>query len=146
MTGSYNFSVPLRMGAVFAIALTSCQSLPIDQLIAPSYESQIAEYLSNTGAKMYGAYWCPHCARQKQLFGNAAQLIPYIECDPRGANAQVDLCNTVGISAYPTWVINGEFYLGVQSLNRLAIMSGFEEADGHVDIPSGGSGGFSPAP
>lgn len=146
MTGRYNFAVPLRMSAVVAIALTSCQSLAIEQLIAPSYESQLAEYLSSTGARMYGAYWCPHCARQKQLFGNAALQIPYIECDPRGVNAQVDLCNTVGISAYPTWVINGDFYLGVQSLKRLAIMSGFEQAEGPVNIPSDSSGGFSPAP
>ncbi|MEO0430763.1 MAG: hypothetical protein AAF151_03625 [Cyanobacteria bacterium J06656_5] len=144
MAGRYNFAVPLRMSTVFAIALTSCQSLAIEQLIAPSYESQLAEYLSSTGAKMYGAYWCPHCARQKQLFGNAAQQIPYIECDARGVNARVDLCNTVGISAYPTWVINGEYYLGVQSLRRLAIMSGFEQAD-EQGIPSDGPGGFSPA-
>ncbi|MEL6131541.1 MAG: hypothetical protein AAFR30_16775 [Cyanobacteria bacterium J06628_4] len=56
----------------------------------------------------------------------------------------MDLCNTVGISAYPTWVINGEYYLGVQSLRRLAIMSGFEQAD-EQGIPSDGPGGFSPA-
>ncbi|NEQ48946.1 MAG: hypothetical protein F6K11_02275 [Leptolyngbya sp. SIO3F4] len=132
-------------GYVFigAIALTACQEL--SQLTAPSYESQLAEYLSNTDAKMYGAYWCPHCARQKNIFGNAAPLIPYIECDARGVNPQVDLCNAVGINAYPTWQINGQFYLGAQSLKRLAILSGFEEDNDQTDIGTGEWGNFSPA-
>ncbi|MGD1856205.1 MAG: glutaredoxin family protein [Leptolyngbyaceae cyanobacterium] len=132
------------MGLVGAIALTNCQE--IAQLAAPSYEAQLATYLSNSEAKMYGAYWCPHCARQKHLFGEAAQLIPYVECDPRGANAKVEFCNTVGISAYPTWQINGEFYLGTQPLKRLAILSGFEQGSRPSDTNSGEWGGFSPAP
>ena len=135
--------IVLAMGMMLAIA--SCQNFPIAQLITPSYESQLAEYLSNTGAKMYGAYWCPHCARQKQLFGNAASYIPYIECDARGVNAQVNLCNTVGINAYPTWQINGDFYLGAQPLRRLAILSGFEQASEPIELDNGEWGGFSPA-
>lgn len=135
----------LVVGMLFAIALPACQD--VAQLMAPSYETQLADYLANTGAKMYGAYWCPHCARQKQLFGQAAaQLIPYIECDPQGANANVDLCNTIGITAYPTWQINGEFYLGAQSLKRLAIISGFETATESLELDNDNWGGFSPAP
>jgi glutaredoxin len=127
-------------------AIASCQHVSLDQLVAPSYEFQLAEYLSNTGAKMYGAYWCPHCARQKHLFGDAALSIPYVECDPRGVNAQVDLCNAIGINAYPTWEIRGEFYLGAQPLKRLAILSGFEQASEPVEVNEGEWGGFSPAP
>ncbi|MEM9264843.1 MAG: hypothetical protein AAGA46_04910 [Cyanobacteria bacterium P01_F01_bin.13] len=133
----------LSLGAMVAIA--SCQDISLKQLVAPSYEAQLAEYLSSAGAKMYGAYWCPHCARQKQLFGRAAELLPYVECDIRGVNAQVDLCNAIGINAYPTWQINGAFYLGTQPLNRLAIISGFEETSDQVDI-NNDWGGFSPAP
>ena len=34
---------------------------------------------------MYGAYWCPHCAHQKELFGAEAwSLIPYVECSLKG--------------------------------------------------------------
>lgn len=127
------------------VAIASCQNISLGPLVTPSYESQLAEYLSQTGATMYGAYWCPHCARQKQLFGQAAKQLPYIECDPRGVNAQVALCNTAGISAYPTWQINGAYYLGVQSLNQLANLSGFENESAPADSDSG-SGGFSPAP
>lgn len=132
-------------GVTIVVAIASCQDFSIGQLIAPSYEFQLADYLSNTGAKMYGAYWCPHCARQKQLFGDAALSIPYVECDLRGANPQVNLCNAVGINAYPTWQINGEFYLGAQPLRRLAIISGFEKSSEPLEPNHGEWGGFSPA-
>lgn len=134
----------LVVGVLCAIALPACQD--VAQLMLPSYETQLAEYLTETGAKMYGAYWCPHCARQKQLFGQAAHLIPYIECDPRGANANVDLCQTIGIAAYPTWQINGKFYLGAQPLKRLAMISGFETAIEEPELDNDSWGGFSPVP
>ena len=151
MISKRSLRVLLQTGLRFAVALAltsqlaSCQDFAINQLIAPSYEAQLAEYLSNIGAKMYGAYWCPHCARQKQLFGGAADLLPYVECDARGVNPQVDLCNAVGIRAYPTWQIDGEFYLGAQPIWRLAVASGFEEASAPVDLEGDSWGEFSPA-
>ena len=146
MAGTGKLRVSLAVGVLSAIALNSCQAVSIEQLGAPSYESELADYLSNTGATMYGAYWCPHCAHQKQLFSHAAQLLPYVECDARGVNAQVDLCNTVGINAYPTWEINGEFYVGTQPLNQLAILSGFQQTAAPDQIDNSDLGGFSPAP
>lgn len=144
MAGKAGLAVALPIGAMVAIA--SCQDLShlsIEQLVAPSYEAQLAEYLSTTGAKMYGAYWCPHCARQKQLFGN--EPIPYVECDARGVNAQVALCDAAGINAYPTWQIQGEFYLGAQPLKQLAILSGFEPTGEQPNLETEDWGGFSPA-
>lgn len=101
-------------------AIAGCSSLPT------SYAARLADHLSETGAKMYGAYWCPHCARQKEYFGAAANLIPYVECDREGFEAQVEQCDLAGITAYPTWVIEGEYYLGAQPLAQLALFSGFE--------------------
>ena len=145
MIGHRNLKVGMLLSITVAIA--SCQEdFSLQQLIAPSYESQLAEHLSTTGAIMYGAYWCPHCARQKQLFGNAAPSLTYVECDARGVNSQVERCNDVGISAYPTWQINGEFYLGVQPIWRLAVLSGFEETSEPIETDNLGEGGFSPAP
>ena len=34
-----------------------------------------AKCLSAQQAKMYGAYWCPHCAEQKEMFGGAFQYV-----------------------------------------------------------------------
>ena len=125
--------------------LSACSSLP------NAYEGRLADHLTETGAKMYGAYWCPHCARQKQAFGGGVDRIPYVECDPEGFNSQAELCWTEGIEAYPTWIINGERYLGVQPLGKLADLSGFEsgsESDGEevpTDSDLDAAGGYSTA-
>jgi glutaredoxin len=95
-----------------------------------TYEANLANHLRQSGAYMYGAYWCPHCAAQKDLFGVAANQIPYIECDPQGENSQAALCQAKGIQGYPTWEINGERYVGVQPLGKLAELSGFEPPAG----------------
>ena len=33
----------------------------------------LADHLRESGAVFYGAYWCPHCQAQKQMFGAAAR-------------------------------------------------------------------------
>ena len=81
----------------------------------------LAEHLTQTDAKFYGASWCPHCADQKELFGSSAQRIPYVECSPGGSSApQASVCKENNIQSYPTWIINGERYTGTQSLDALA--------------------------
>jgi len=93
---------------------------------AVSAEMALAQHLSNKGAKMYGAYWCPYCTKQKQLFGEQAlSKINYIECDARGKNPQVNLCRRANITGFPTWEINGKMYPGMRSLNDLATLSGY---------------------
>lgn len=110
-----------RIGWAALALITGCSTLP------SSYEMRLADHLSATGAKMYGAYWCPHCATQKDDFGGAVNHIPYIECDSEGFDAQPELCQAEGIEAYPTWVIGGDRYLGTQTLGKLARLSGFEQ-------------------
>lgn len=91
-----------------------------------SAEMALAQHLRKTGAKMYGAFWCPYCEKQKQLFGEQAlSKINYIECDARGKNPQVNLCRSANISGFPTWEINGKMYPGMRSLNDLATLSGY---------------------
>ncbi|MCU0541498.1 MAG: hypothetical protein MUE44_04835 [Oscillatoriaceae cyanobacterium Prado104] len=89
-------------------------------------EIALATHLQRINARMYGAYWCPHCHAQQELFGKEAfSAINYIECAPRGKDAQPDLCKAANIKAYPTWVIRGKSYMGAQSLEKLAILSGY---------------------
>jgi uncharacterized membrane protein len=88
----------------------------------------LARHLREIGAKEYGAYWCPHCHEQKMLFGKeAAALIDYIECDPKGQNSRAQICQAAGanIKGFPTWEIKGQFYSGTQSLEKLADLSGY---------------------
>jgi uncharacterized membrane protein len=87
----------------------------------------LAEHLTSGGARMYSAYWCPHCHDQKQLFGKqAAARLQVIECAPDGRNSQASLCESRKIQGYPTWEINGQLDSGVKSLQDLALLSGFE--------------------
>ena len=91
-------------------------------------ELALVRHLREIGAKEYGAYWCPHCHDQKMLFGKeAAALIDYIECDPRGQNSRAEICQAAGanIKGFPTWEIKGQFYSGTQSLEKLADLSGY---------------------
>ncbi len=85
----------------------------------------LAKFLTSKGAVFYGAYWCPHCQDQKKLFGDAMQYITYVECDPKGENAQPDKCTAAGVEGYPTWTINGQKVSGTQTLSQLAQLSGF---------------------
>lgn len=87
----------------------------------------LAQHLRKINAKMYGAFWCPYCTRQKELFGaRGAELINYIECDQRGNNPQPQLCRSAKIQAYPTWEINGQQFQGAKSLAELARLSNFQ--------------------
>ncbi|MDX2097223.1 MAG: vitamin K epoxide reductase family protein [Leptolyngbyaceae cyanobacterium bins.59] len=92
-------------------------------------EISLAEHLTKVGAKMYGAYWCPHCHDQKQLFGvQAFSKVTYVECAPDGKNAQPDLCKAQGdkIQGFPTWEVNGQFFGGTRSLQELSDLSGYK--------------------
>jgi uncharacterized membrane protein len=92
-------------------------------------ELALAAHLKQTGAKMYGAFWCPHCYDQKQLFGKEAfNQIDYVECDPKGKNPQPDVCQAEGVKGYPTWKVNGQMVSGTQSLEQLAQLSGYQGA------------------
>ncbi|MBC7969443.1 MAG: hypothetical protein H7Z11_04785 [Verrucomicrobia bacterium] len=89
----------------------------------------LAKHLKSVGAKMYGAYWCPHCHEQLQVFGQkAATQLPYVECADNGKNARPDLCKAAGIEGYPTWKIKGKTYEGTQTLRDLANASSYKGA------------------
>ena len=43
-----------------------------------------ARCLTERGVKMYGAWWCPHCVEQKEMFGASFEYAPYVECGIKG--------------------------------------------------------------
>ena len=117
---STSILILLALGLVLVLA--ACGGDEVDE---GSYEARLARHLTEEGAVMYGAYWCPHCADQKDSFGGAFKYVVHVECDPRGEDAQPALCQQKGVQAYPTWEINGRFYEGVLPLETLANLSGF---------------------
>jgi hypothetical protein len=63
-----------------------------------------AHCLSDRGVKMYGAWWCPHCQEQKEVFGASFEYVPYIECGVKGdLHAQSQVCKDEKVNHYPTW-------------------------------------------
>lgn len=106
----------------------SIQSSSADSDLGPSdpFQTGLAEHLGSQDAKMYGSFKCPHCNQQKELFGEAFSNIRYVECHPRGENANPSLCLAKGIRRYPTWEINGRFYEGMMPLKQLAEISGYD--------------------
>lgn len=69
----------------------------------PGQYDEFASCIKESGAKFYGAFWCPHCRDQKKLFGNSAKLLPYEECSTPDAMGQLQVCIDKKIESYPTW-------------------------------------------
>jgi len=72
------------------------------------YDS-FAKCLSSKNAKMYGLYWCPHCADQKREFGSAFHYVTYVECasanDPHELTTE---CKAAGVKLFPSWQFGNE--------------------------------------
>jgi flagellar basal body-associated protein FliL len=84
-----------------------------------------AKCLTAKGAKMYGAWWCPHCAEEKELFGNAFQYVNYVECSPAGERTQNDVCKQAAVKNYPTWQFADDSRMeGMQPLMTLSKKTG----------------------
>ena len=88
---------------------------------------ELTQHLKAMGAKFYGAWTCPACFRQMNLFGKQAGMsVPYIECrKPEQLPDQAAACDAAQIRAYPTWVLpNGQRREGLQTLDALSSWTG----------------------
>lgn len=88
----------------------------------PSQETfELAKCLTEKNVTMYGAYWCPHCEEQKELFGDAFEEVNYVECAlPNNPRAQTKECQDANITSYPTWIrSDGKRITGAKPLDLL---------------------------
>ena len=111
------------------VATTAPQPITGWEVTTTSGEAEIAlaRHLAQVGVKEYGAYWCPHCYEQKQLFGKPAyKELPYIECTPDGKNGKPEVCKDAGVKFFPSWKINGELTSGVKKLDELADLTNYQ--------------------
>ena len=129
------------LATIAILSLAGCSQTSDPKITA------LATCLADNGIKEYGAFWCPNCAKQEKMFGNAYAIIKdrevYIECDPRcsvpkenlpvacnGIVGQTDLCLEKGVTKYPHWEFpNGDILLGVQELKTLADKAGCEYSE-----------------
>jgi hypothetical protein len=91
-----------------------------------SHMNSLAQCLTARQAKMYGAYWCPHCADQKQVFGAAFPYISYIECGVPGSHTIISAeCVQARIRVFPTWQFaDGSRHEGVWQAKDLGQKTG----------------------
>ena len=124
-------ALPLPVGAAIALVLGLHLhfSGAFDPAAGPEdpYLKALATHLHDSGARFYGAYWCPACEEQKALFTASVDRLPYVECTPQGRSGPraVD-CLTRNIQEYPTWIIDERRHGGVVSVERLARVSNFD--------------------
>ncbi|PIN89929.1 hypothetical protein COU60_02445 [Candidatus Pacearchaeota archaeon CG10_big_fil_rev_8_21_14_0_10_34_76] len=84
-----------------------------------------SQCIANSGAVMYGAYWCPHCQDQKEMFGKSWEHVNDIECSLPNRAGQTAECNEAGIQSYPTWEFaDGSRQTGVLSFQQLSQLTG----------------------
>ena len=107
------------MRAIFLL-LTITSLLLLSGCIQPRYD-ELAKCLTEKDVKMYGTDWCSVCKKQKSDFGTSFKYVDYVNCD-----FQTVECKENGVNRYPTWIITGTKYIGKQSLDTLASLSGCE--------------------
>ncbi|MFN3361538.1 MAG: vitamin K epoxide reductase family protein [Pseudanabaenaceae cyanobacterium] len=123
------FFTGLSVGLVVMIGAVGLYATQKQVATASStFAGQLARHLAQQGAKMYGANWCPHCHDQLEKFGEAKRLVPYVECSPNGGpgTPPAKICVDKKITSYPTWEINGQFKVGVRSLQELADLTNYQ--------------------
>ena len=116
----------IGVATVLAIAMVIFATMNVagkNKVSEPGLYDSFAQCLTEKGAVMYGADWCPHCKDQKAAFGSSFRLVTYVECPQ---NTQ--LCIDKGIQGYPTWLIGTSTKIEGFSENRT--MNELSEATG----------------
>ena len=87
-------------------------------LARPAVGSDLVDFarcLTRAGATFYSADWCPHCAAQIRMFGNAIGHVRMVDCT----------AGCEDIHSFPTWTFAGGSRLsGVASFDVLSRRTG----------------------
>lgn len=93
----------ILFGVVLVLIIGFSIGLMVYDASQPGPLDDFAVCLKDKGAIFYGAFWCPHCKNQKELFGKSARLLPYVECSLPSGNGQTQECDDKEVKTYPTW-------------------------------------------
>jgi hypothetical protein len=119
-----NFTTKMIL-ALVAVVATVLIAAYIIQHQAPKNYDEFAQCLTSKGMKLYGAFWCSVCQKQKSLFGSSAVYINHAECSTPDGKSQTAECQAAGIESYPTWQLpDGSKRAGILTFQELAAFSG----------------------
>jgi hypothetical protein len=115
----------MRRLAVSALLLFAFVAEPV----AATGLADFARCISRAGAIFYTASWCPHCARQSRMFGNALRYVRVVDCT----------AGCKGVRSFPTWrFADGSQLNGVASFEDLGSRTGCRLGGASREEPSGG--------
>lgn len=87
--------------------------------------------ITESAAKWIGAHstvyvqkGCIHCIEQENMFGGNWKYVNSVDCIANDTNTQI--CINANITGTPTWIINGKYYVGVQSIAQLENLTGYK--------------------
>src|SRR5690349_12981666 len=96
----------------------TCIVLACALIARPATGAALADFarcLKRAGATFYTAAWCPHCAEQTEMFGDAVRWLHVVDC--------TDGCS--GVASFPTWRFrDGSELHGVATLEALGARTG----------------------
>lgn len=103
----------ITAGIILAIIIIAYFSL---RSPTPETDEEIIQCIGKK-ATLYTQEGCSHCLTQKNLFGENSIYINEIDCTANWNQCQ-------NIRGTPSWTINNEQYLGVQSIEKLQELTG----------------------
>jgi len=95
---------------IFAVILISFYALNKN---GKNQDNELAKCIASKSA-LYTQTGCFACQKQESLFGDTYKNLNVINCAMAG-----NICLNEDITATPTWIINGEKYVGVQTIEKL---------------------------
>jgi len=108
----------ILLAVAFLVVLSACSS-------SPGKYDDFAQCITDNGAVFYGAFWCPHCTNQKEMFGSSMSNVAYVECATPDGKGQTQVCQDADIKGYPTWEFSdGSRLSGEVPLQTLAEKTG----------------------
>ncbi len=123
MNQKYFFNIAIILivlGGVATVILTS-KTDPVE-----INKRDIVQCIKENGSKFYGAFWCPHCAEQKEVLGRRKNNYNYIECSTPDSKDTTQICKDENIRNYPTWKFENDPRVcrGVTPVRVLANITG----------------------
>lgn len=95
---------PLKKIAIIVVIVAAVASAGLTAKYKRDHRYDIfAQCLASKNVKMYGLYYCEHCAEQKEMFGAAFKYVPYVECGIKGQRGEQATCKDAGVKLFPTW-------------------------------------------
>ena len=87
---------------------------------APTQEEMMEAFLNcvyESGTNLYITGDCAACEEQKAIFGDGFEMIKTTLCEN-------GVCERSDVTKFPTWIIKGEKYESVFSLEHVSALSG----------------------